>query len=183
MADTMEEEKLLRMLADPKTCRTAFAALVNQYGQQLYWVIRRMVLNHEDANDVLQNTFLKAWANLGDFHGKAKLYTWLYRIAVNESLGHLRKKKTADNIAIDDPADVASTLIADTYFDGDMTQARLQEAIARLPDVQRQVFVLRYFDEMKYSQMSKLLGTSEGALKASYHIAVRKITDFLKDED
>ena len=112
MADTMDEEKLLRMLADPKTSRTAFAALVNQYGQQLYWVIRRMVLNHEDANDVLQNTFLKAWANLGDFHGKAKLYTWLYRIAVNESLGYLRKKKTADNIATDDPADVASTLIA-----------------------------------------------------------------------
>ena len=142
-----------------------------------------MVLDHEDANDVLQNTFLKAWANLGDFRGKSKLLTWLYRIAVNESLDFLRKKKTAACVGADDPADVAATLIADTYFDGDMTQARLQEAVAQLPDVQRQVFVLRYFDEMKYSQMSKLLGTSEGALKASYHIAVRKITEFLKDED
>lgn len=180
MADKIDEGKLLRMLSDPTTSRTAFAALVNQYGQQLYWVIRRMVLDHEDANDVLQNTFLKAWANLGDFRGKSKLLTWLYRIAVNESLDFLRKKKTAVCVGADDPTDVASTLIAETYFDGDMTQAKLQEAIAQLPDVQRQVFVLRYFDEMKYSQMSKLLGTSEGALKASYHIAVRKITDFFK---
>ena len=183
MADRIDEGKLLRMLSDPTTSRTAFAALVNQYGQQLYWFIRRMVLDHEDANDVLQNTFLKAWANLGDFRGKSKLLTWLYRIAVNESLDFLRKKKTAACVGADAPADVAATLIADTYFDGDMTQARLQEAVAQLPDVQRQVFVLRYFDEMKYSQMSKLLGTSEGALKASYHIAVRKITEFLKDED
>ena len=183
MVDKIDEGMLLRMLSDPMASRTAFAALVNQYGRQLYWTIRRMVLNHEDANDVMQNTFLKAWANLGDFRGKATVSTWLYRIAINESLDFLRKKKTSAHAGDEDPVDVASMLVADTYFDGDMTQAMLQKAIARLPDVQRQVFVLRYFDEMKYGQMSKLLGTSEGALKASYHIAVRKITDFLKDED
>ena len=183
MVDKIDEGMLLRMLSDPMASRTAFAALVNQYGRQLYWTIRRMVLNHEDANDVMQNTFLKAWANLGDFRGKATFSTGLYRIAINESLDLLRKKKTSAHAGDEDPVDVASMLVADTYFDGDMTQAMLQKAIARLPDVQRQVFVLRYFDEMKYGQMSKLLGTSEGALKASYHIAVRKITDFLKDED
>lgn len=163
--------------------RATFADIVNQYSEPLYWKIRHIVLNHDDANDVLQNVFIKAWTNLDDFQNKSKISTWLYRIAVNESLDFIRRQK--NNLTIDGDADnsVANRLLADEYFDGDATQAELQEAIASLPDVQRTVFTLRYYDEMKYSDMSKLLSTSVGALKASYHIAVKKITDYFKNHD
>ena len=154
--------------------------IVDQYSQSLYWKIRSIVLTHEDADDVLQNTFLKAWKSLPTFQGKAKLSTWLYRIAINESLGSLRHQKTAALSSADADLSVANRLLADDYFDGDKSQAVLQEAIATLPDVQRTVFTLRYYDEMKYSEMSEILGTSEGSLKASYHIAVQKITDYVK---
>ena len=149
-----------RLLASPEGRRKVFPMIVNQYSRPLYWKIRGIVLTHDDADDVLQNTFLKAWKNLPSFEGKAKLSTWLYRIAINEALDFL--------------------LLADTYFDGDRSQALLQEAVATLPDVQRTMFTLRYYDEMKYSEISEVLGTSEGALKASYHIAVQKITDYVK---
>jgi RNA polymerase sigma-70 factor (ECF subfamily) len=143
-----------------------------------------MVLSHEDANDVLQNVFLKAWSHLDDFHQDSKISTWIYRIAVNESLDFLRRKKNQIVINADDGGQsVSQTLMADRYFDGDDTEALLQEAIAQLPDVQRTVFNLRYFEEMKYSDISKLLDTSEGALKASYHIAVKKISEFFKARD
>ena len=154
--------------------------IVDQYSQSLYWKIRSIVLTHEDADDVLQNTFLKAWKSLPTFQGKAKLSTWLYRIAINESLDFLRRKKAATLSSADADLSVANRLLADDYFDGDKSQAVLQEAIATLPDVQRTVFTLRYYDEMKYSEMSEILGTSEGSLKASYHIAVQKITDYVK---
>ena len=154
--------------------------IVDQYSQSLYWKIRSIVLTHEDADDVLQNTFLKAWKSLPTFQGKAKLSTWLYRIAINESLDFLRRQKTATLSSADADLSVANRLMADDYFDGDKSQAVLQEAIATLPDVQRTVFTLRYYDEMKYSEMSEILGTSEGSLKASYHIAVQKITDYVK---
>lgn len=154
--------------------------IVDQYSQSLYWKIRSMVLTHEDADDVLQNTFLKAWKSLPTFQGKAKLSTWLYRIAINESLDFLRRKKAATLSSADADLSVANRLLADDYFDGDKSQAVLQEAIATLPDVQRTVFTLRYYDEMKYSEISEILGTSEGSLKASYHIAVQKITDYVK---
>ena len=154
--------------------------IVDQYSQSLYWKIRSIVLTHEDADDVLQNTFLKAWKSLPTFQGKAKLSTWLYRIAINESLDFLRHQKTAMLSNADADLSVANRLLADDYFDGDKSQAVLQEAIATLPDVQRTVFTLRYYDEMKYSEMSEILGTSEGSLKASYHIAVQKITDYVK---
>ena len=154
--------------------------IVDQYSQSLYWNIRSIVLTHEDADDVLQNTFLKAWKSLPTFQGKAKLSTWLYRIAINESLDFLRRQKTATLSSADADLSVANRLLADDYFDGDKSQAVLQEAIATLPDVQRTVFTLRYYDEMKYSEMSEILGTSEGSLKASYHIAVQKITDYVK---
>lgn len=163
--------------------REAFAQVVQQYSEPLYWKIRRMVLSHDDANDVLQNVFLKAWTNMGEFKNKSRMSTWLYRIAVNETLDFLRKKKRMDSFCGSDDASVASQLLADEYFDGDETQAQLQEAIAQLPEVQRMVFNLRYFDEMKYSEMSRLLDTSEGALKASYHLAVKKITEFFKQHD
>ena len=154
--------------------------IVDQYSQSLYWKIRSIVLTHEDADDVLQNTFLKAWKSLPTFQGKAKLSTWLYRIAINESLDFLRHQKTAILSSADADLSVANRLLADDYFDGDKSQAVLQEAIATLPDVQRTVFTLRYYDEMKYSEISEILGTSEGSLKASYHIAVQKITDYVK---
>ena len=177
------DEELTGLLQNPKTQRQAFEALVRQYGEQLYWVIRRMVLTHEDANDVLQNTYLKAWNGLSSFHGDSKLSTWLSRIAINESVDFLRKQKTHGALSCDEDLSVANTLMADTYFDGDETQALLQQAIASLPDVQRTVFQLRYFDDMKYSEMSQVLKTSEGSLKASYHIAVKKSSEFFKSRD
>ena len=173
----MTEERILQMLKNPATQREAFGQIVGQYSEQLYWKIRHVVLEHEDANDVLQNTFLKAWQALDDFQSKSKLYTWLYRIAVNEALDHLRRQKS--NVSADQDISMANRLLSDGYFDGDSAQALLQEAIAQLPEVQRTVFTLKYYDNMKYSEMSQILGTSEGALKASYHIAVKKIHDYV----
>ena len=181
---TATDQQLISSLSNPSTQRMAFEQVVRQYSEQLYWQIRRIVLTHEDANDVLQNTFIKAWQGLEGFHGDSKLLTWLSRIAINESLDFMRRQKNLTLVSTDD-ADlgVSDRLMADDYFDGDETQAQLQEAIASLPDVQRTVFQLRYFDEMKYSEISRLLDTSEGALKASYHIAVKKITEFFHSRD
>ncbi len=172
-----EDNILISQLADPNTRMDAFAAVVRQYSERLYWHIRRIVITHDDADDVLQNTFMKAWAALDDFHGTSQISTWLYRIAVNESLDHLRRNK--NKISADADISVANKLTADDYFDGDSAAALLQEAISTLPEVQRTVFSLRYYDEMKYSDMSSVLGTSEGALKASYHIAVKKISQYV----
>jgi len=176
----LDEAEVIRLLASSEGRQKVFPMIVDQYSQSLYWKIRSIVLTHEDADDVLQNTFLKAWKSLPTFQGKAKLSTWLYRIAINESLDFLRRQKTATLSSADADLSVANCLLADDYFDGDKSQAVLQEAIATLPDVQRTVFTLRYYDEMKYSEMSEILGTSEGSLKASYHIAVQKITDYVK---
>lgn len=160
--------------------RTLLSEIVSQYSERLYWTIRRIVLDHDDANDVLQNVFMKVWKGMGDFQNRAKLSTWLYRIAVNESLDYLRRKRDVASLDVGENAGVAGRLMADEYFDGDKAQALLQEAIAALPDVQRVVFNLRYYDEMKYSDISKMLDTSEGALKASYHIAAKKIAAYVK---
>lgn len=158
--------------------------VVRQYSERLYWQVRRIVLTHEDANDVMQNTFIKAWNHLDSFRNDSKLSTWLYRIAINESLDFMRRQKNVVTVSADDAdTGIANMLLADKYFDGDETQAMLQQAIALLPDVQRSVFNLRYFENMKYSEMSRVLNTSEGALKASYHIAVKKISDYFKSHD
>ena len=179
-----DEQLLMQQLLDPAKQRKAFEQVVREYGEQLYWQIRRMVLIHEDADDVLQNVFIKAWSHLDDFHQESRLSTWLYRIAVNESLDFLRKQKNSSMIHTDDvESGVANMLVADNYFDGDETEAMLQEAFSQLPDVQRTVFTLRYYDDMKYSEMSRILKTSEGSLKASYHIAVKKISEFFKHRD
>lgn len=179
-----DEQLLVQQLLDPAKQRKAFEQVVHEYGEQLYWQIRRMVLIHEDADDVLQNVFIKAWSHLDNFHQESRLSTWLYRIAVNESLDFLRKQKNSSMIHTDDvESGVANMLVADNYFDGDETEAMLQEAISQLPDVQRTVFTLRYYDDMKYSEMSRILKTSEGSLKASYHIAVKKISEFFKHRD
>ena len=183
MAKT-DDQLLARQLADPKTQRRAFETVVRQYSEQLYWQIRRIVLIHEDADDVLQNTFIKAWNALDSFRNDSKISTWLSRIAINESIDFMRRQKNVALVSADDTdTGVANTLMADEYFDGDETEALLQEAIARLPEVQRTVFTLRYYDDMKYSEISRVLHTSEGALKASYHIAVKKISEFFKAHD
>ena len=175
------DKEMIDMLQDPHTRREGFAVLVRQYSEPLYWKVRRIVLNHEDANDVLQNAFLKIWNNLDTFQGKSALSTWLYRIAINEALDFVRRQKNVNSatVSTEDEPGVAARLMGDDYFDGDEAQARLQEAVARLPEVQRTVFTLKYFDELKYSEISKILDTSEGALKASYHLAVKKITEYL----
>lgn len=179
----LDEQEIMNRLKDPKTRRKAFEQLVNQYSEQLYWQVRRIVLIHEDADDVLQNVFLKAWSKLDTFHQESKISTWLYRIALNESLDFMRKKKTQVVSSDDAETMVGSTLMADDYFNGTEAEAMLQEAVAQLPDVQRTVFNMRYFDDMKYSEISEILQTSEGSLKASYHIAVKKISDFFKRRD
>ncbi len=158
--------------------------MVRQYSEQLYWQVRRIVLTHDDTNDILQNAYLKAWNSIESFKGESKIITWLSRIAINEALDFTRRQKNRPALSTDDETlGLANQLVADRYFDGDETEAQLQEAIATLPDVQRTVFNLRYFDEMKYSEISSILGTSEGALKASYHIAVKKIADFFHKHD
>ena len=167
---------------NPETQRKGFELMVREYSEQLYWQIRKIVLTHEDTNDVLHNTYLKAWNAIDTFHGEAKVSTWLSRIAINESVDHLRRNKHLVS-AGDDDLSVANNLMADPYFDGSETEAMLQQAIAQLPDVQRTVFTLRYFDDMKYSEISQITNTSEGALKASYHIAVKKISEFFKSRD
>ena len=179
-----DDRQIIKLLLSPETQRQGFEKMVRQYSEQLYWQVRRIVLTHDDANDVLQNTFIKAWNGLASFHGDSKVLTWLSRIAINESIDFVRRQKNLTTVSTDDSEQsVANTLMADEFFDGDSTEAMLQEAIASLPEVQRTVFTLRYYDEMKYSDMSKLLDTSEGSLKASYHIAVKKITEFFKSHD
>ena len=177
----LSDKEMIDMLQDPHTRREGFAVLVRQYSEPLYWKVRRIVLNHEDANDVLQNAFLKIWNNLDTFQGKSALSTWLYRITINEALDFVRRQKNVNSatVSTEDEPGVAARLMGDDYFDGDEAQARLQEAVVRLPEVQRTVFTLKYFDELKYSEISKILDTSEGALKASYHLAVKKITEYL----
>lgn len=179
----MKEKELLDLLREPITQREGFSMLVGQYSESLYWKIRRIVLNHDDANDVLQNSFLKAWTNLGSFHGKSSISTWLYRIAINEALDFLRRQKAISKVSADEEPAVAVRLTGDPYFDGDQAQALLQEAVARLPEVQRTVFSLKYYDDMKYTEISKILDTSVGALKASYHLAVKKISEYLHLKD
>lgn len=178
------EEEIAAQLQDPNLCRNAFSRVIEHYTQPLYWQIRRMVLNHDDTNDLLQNTFIKAWTNIENFRGEAKLYTWLYKIAINEAITFINKEKARASLSIDEQAAaVANSLEADPWFDGNELQRRLQQAIATLPEKQRIVFNMRYFDEMKYEQMSEILGTSVGALKASFHHAVRKVEQFLSALD
>ena len=178
------EEEIIKQLRDPAHQRDAFAQVVNFYGEKLYWQIRKMVLSHDDANDILQDVFIKAWTNIDNFRGESKLTTWLYRIAINESITFLNKKRNQNNISVDDEDSfLLNTLEGDEYFDGDEAQKLLQQAILTLPEKQRLVFQMKYFDEMKYEEMSDILGTSVGALKASYHHAVKKIEKFLTDSN
>ncbi|MGM9811246.1 MAG: RNA polymerase sigma factor [Muribaculaceae bacterium] len=181
--NTYNEEEIIEQLHDPKRCQAAFGKVIEQYSQGLYWQIRRMVFNHDDANDILQNTFLKAWSNIDNFRGNAKLSTWLYKIAINESITFINKERARNEASIDDDSFLLNNIESDQYFDGDEAQLKLQRAINSLPEKQRLVFNMRYYDEMKYEDMSEILGTSVGALKASYHHALKKIEAFFEEND
>lgn len=178
--ETDLDKELAGQLLDPKQRREVFTRIVTTYGEKLYWQIRKMVLNHDDADDILQNTFMKAWANLEYFRGEAKISTWLFKIAINECITFLNKQRATTSVSLDD-TDVylLERLRSDDYFCGDDIQRKLQEAIIRLPDKQRLVFNMKYFDDMTYEEISQIVGTSTGALKASYHYAVKKIEEYL----
>ncbi|MDR2138644.1 MAG: RNA polymerase sigma factor [Tannerella sp.] len=179
----LKEDEIMERLRNPETQRSAFSQIVEAYGARLYWLIRRTGMTHDDANDVLQNTFLKAWTNLEQFRGESKILTWMSRIAINEHITFLNRQRAMNQVSIDD-TDVflLERLKGDEYFDGDALALKLQEAILRLPEKQRIVFTMRYYDEMKYEDMSGILNTSVGALKASYFHAVRKIESFLTED-
>lgn len=176
----IDEKELVKQLQNEKTAHKAFETLLHTYSEPVYWQIRRMVLNHDDANDIAQNVFIKAWTNLPNFRGDAKLSTWLFKIAVNESINFINKEKhRAQGGDGDEDSLLLKNLEADEYFDGDALQKEFLTAIEKLPEKQRLVFNMKYFEEMKYEQMSEILGTSVGALKASYHHAVKKLTEML----
>ena len=181
MTDYADKE-LLSIFRDQNQRHYAFNLIVRKYSERLYHHIRKLVINHDDTDDVLQNTFLKVWNALGDFREDSQLYTWLYRVATNEALTHLNGKKRKFFLPlIDVERQLTNTLETDEYFSGDELQMKLQKAILTLPEKQRVVFNLKYFEEMPYENMSEILETSVGALKASYHHAVKKIEKYLEE--
>lgn len=178
-----EESEFILRLQNPITKDTAFRELLKLYKERLYWHIRNIVISHDDADDVLQNTFIKVHRSIDKFKGDSKLFSWLYRIATNESITHINKKAKRLQITNEEyQNNTLNNLAADVYFEGDEIQQKLQKAIASLPEKQQLVFNMRYFDNIKYKDMSPILETSEGALKASYHIAVKKIEAFLTSD-
>lgn len=179
-----DEQQLVAKLRDPATCRTAFNDVIRRYSEPLYRQIRRMVVSHDDANDLLQNTFIKAWQNVENFRGDAKLSTWLHKIAINESVTFLDRERRRQALSLDDQeSQLAGQIAADQHVDGDALALKLRQAVALLPEKQRLVFNMRYYDEMKYEEISEILGTSVGALKASYHLATKKIEQYFEQHD
>jgi RNA polymerase sigma factor (sigma-70 family) len=180
MAVILQDAELLIQFRDPFTKERGFTAIIKKYQEKLYWHIRRMVIDHEDANDVLQNVFVRVWKGLENFREDSQLYTWLYRIATNECLTFLDQQKRKAAVSLSDvESGLSNQVKADKHFDANKLEWKLQVAIQQLPEKQRVVFNLRYYDEMPYEEMSRVLETSEGALKASYHHAVKKIEDFI----
>lgn len=180
MAAQAEDEEILSKFRDERTRNEAFNLLLKKYQQKIYWHVRRMVIDHDDADDLVQDVFVKVWKNLPGFRNDAQLYTWMYRIATNECITFLNRKKMKNNVSLDDVSyELADTLADSSYFNGDKAQLKLQQAILTLPDKQRLVFNMKYFEDMKYEEISEVLGTSVGALKASFHLAVKKIEAFL----
>lgn len=178
------DQQILDNLKDPSTKEIAFRLLISKYKERLYWHIRKILLNHDDTDDVLQNTFIKIWNGLDSFRADSSLFTWLYRIATNESITFLNQRKRRMMTSISDENEyLINNLESDSYFDGDSWQMLLQKAIAQLPEKQRIVFNMKYFDEIKYEEMSEILETSVGALKASYHHAVKKVEEFVKQNE
>lgn len=185
---TITEEELQALLKDQNLRRKGFACVVEMYSQQVYWQLRRMVYSHDDANDLVQNTFIKAWEALDSFRGESKVSTWIYRIAMYEGLNYLKQEKRKQELYLN-PTDeegasyLLSRLEADEYFDGDEYEKRFQEALLSLPEKQSMVFRMRYYDELPYEDIAQITGTSVGALKASYHHAVKKIESILGEEE
>ena len=180
---TIEDRVILASFRQEKTKELAFTQLVKKYQERLYWHIRRMVVTHEDTDDILQNVFIKVWKNLGDFREEANLYTWLYRIATNETLTWIEQQKKRSSISLSDTENPwVNKLEAQKGFDANKLEWRLQQAIQGLPEKQRIVFNLRYYDELPYEEMAKVLDTSVGSLKASYHHAVKKVEAFLMND-
>jgi len=180
MPDLFDDNDLVFQFKNGRNKEPAFTQIIKKYQEKLYWHIRRMVVEHDDANDILQNLFIKVWNNLDSFREDSQLYTWLYRIATNESLTFLNKQKRRHLISFSNEiSNLSNKIEADSYFDGNKLEWKLQLAIQKLPEKQRAVFMLRYFEEMPYEKMSKVFNTSEGALKASYHHAVKKIERFI----
>jgi RNA polymerase sigma factor (sigma-70 family) len=184
MSAQVEDAEILSKFQDVKTRNEAFNLLLKKYQQKIYWHVRRLVIDHDDADDLVQDVFIKVWKNLEGFRSDAQLYTWMYRIATNECITFLNKKKQKNNISLDEVSyELADTLASSSYFDGDKAQMKLQQALLTLPDKQKLVFNMKYYDDMKYEEMSEVLGTSVGALKASFHLAVKKIESFLLSHD
>src|SRR5215204_702567 len=181
LTDSSDAELLIQF-RNPETKEKAFTTIIKKYQEKLYWHIRRIVVDHDDANDVLQNVFIRVWNGLGNFKEESQLYTWLYRIATNESLTFLENQKKRAAVSLSEvESGLSNKIKADKYFDANKLEWKLQLAIQQLPEKQRAVFTLRYYDEMPYEEMSRVLETSEGALKASYHHAVKKIEDYIKN--
>jgi RNA polymerase sigma factor (sigma-70 family) len=179
---TTSDAELLIEFRNPDTREKAFTVIIKKYQEKLYWHVRRMVVEHEDANDVLQNIFIRVWNGLGNFREDSQLYTWLYRIATNECLTYIEQLKKRSAVSLSDvESGLSNKIKADRYFDPNKLEWKLQLAIQQLPEKQRIVFNLRYYDEMPYEEMSRVLETSEGALKASYHHAVKKIEDYIRN--
>jgi RNA polymerase sigma-70 factor (ECF subfamily) len=179
-----EEKKLIIALQEPSEKEQAFSTLVSLYKERLYWHIRKMVLNHEDTDDVLQNTFIKVYKNIAHFKGDSKLYTWLYRIATNEAINCIKKKASRQQISSQEVQTRAlENLQTDVYFEGETIQHLLQKAINTLPKKQQLIFKIKYFENHTFEELSEILETSVGGLKSSYHIAVKKVTHFLKSHE
>jgi RNA polymerase sigma factor (sigma-70 family) len=180
----VEDAEIIEKFSQEKTRNEAFNLLLNKYQQKIYWHVRRLVIDHDDADDLVQEVFIKVWKNLGKFRNDSQLYTWVYRIATNESITFLNKKKLKNNTPLDEvSAELAESLVEPSYFNGDKAALKLQQAILTLPEKQRLVFNMKYYDDLKYEEISTILGTSVGALKASFHIAVKKIETFMLNED
>lgn len=178
-----DEQQLIAGLQSADKKEEAFKQLISLYKERLYWHIRKMVLNHDDTDDVLQNTFIKIFRHIGSFKGESKLYSWLYRIATNEAITFLNNKARINNMTIEKIKDDSiNRLQSDVYFEGDAIQLKLQKAIASLPEKQQLVFNMKYFDDITYEELSDILETSVGALKSSYHLAVKKITAYLQED-
>ncbi len=174
------EETLVQRLKQKDS--KAFEVLIDTHKERLYWHIRRIVLNHDDANDVLQNTFIKVFRSIDGFKGDSKLFSWIYRIGTNEALTFIKVKSKKLGLGMDEVQEhMVNNLEADVYFEGDEIQLKLQKALAKLPEKQKLVFMMKYFEEMKYGEISAILNTSVGGLKASYHLAVKKIESYLKE--
>ncbi len=176
------DRDLMKLYRDGSNPNYAFNLIVEKYKERLYWHIRKIVIVHDDADDVMQNTFIKVWKGLEDFREESMLFTWIYRIATNEALTHLKQKRTKYLIPIVDVEKSLSRVIdTDSWFNGDELQRKLQKAILTLPEKQRLVFNMKYFDELKYEEIADIVGTSVGALKASYHLAVKKIEKYIEE--